>query len=455
MNIAYLRISTNLQTTEQQKIEVEKYAKANNIPIDLYLQDEGISAYNKTFEHREGMLKLLELVENGKVENVIVFESSRISRKYFESLSLFERLTQRGIAVHSVVDNCIINKSDLDNLLLAFKSYSNMQASKLTGERVKAKQNLLKEQGKHYGGGILWGFKLEDGYLIPNESLIPTVKEYFNNYILYGSGYLKEKYNINTQTTSYRIRNKKYIAIVGEQVWEQANKLMSERTCRGDGTLSKSCNSPSLFEGLLLHKECKHKLYIYYDNRGSTHRRLYRCKYCRGNEGIKTKKSFTSRQLEPYLETQVLEILENLNNKKLIETYNSKKVKKELILELKIKNIEKEITENNNTIEKANKRLQEFILSEASEQVIQTVAELITNKKEEINSLNEEKHALELSYKKLIQAEKEKKMLINNILKAKEIYNNASFEQKKSILQLLINRIEVTDVNEADIYLNI
>ena len=45
--------------------------------------------------------------------------------------------------------------------------------------------------------------------------------------------------------------------------------------------------------------------------------------------------------------------------------------------------------------------------------------------------------------------------LVREILNAKDIYESATIEQKKAILQLLINRIEVADVDSVDIYLNI
>jgi methyl-accepting chemotaxis protein len=45
--------------------------------------------------------------------------------------------------------------------------------------------------------------------------------------------------------------------------------------------------------------------------------------------------------------------------------------------------------------------------------------------------------------------------LIQEILNAKEIYKSATVEQKKAILNLLINRIEVADTDEVDIFLNI
>ena len=45
--------------------------------------------------------------------------------------------------------------------------------------------------------------------------------------------------------------------------------------------------------------------------------------------------------------------------------------------------------------------------------------------------------------------------LITDILNARDIYKSATVPQKKAILHMLINRIEVADVDSVDIYLNI
>jgi hypothetical protein len=45
--------------------------------------------------------------------------------------------------------------------------------------------------------------------------------------------------------------------------------------------------------------------------------------------------------------------------------------------------------------------------------------------------------------------------LVREVLNARNIYESGTVAQKKAILQLLINRIEVADVNDIDVYLNI
>ena len=99
MVISYARISTTEQSLSQQKAEVEKYAKVHNLTIDKFISDEGISAYNKSFEARSGLLEVLELVNKGNVSDLIVFETSRISRRYGEGVSLFEEFTMKGVRV--------------------------------------------------------------------------------------------------------------------------------------------------------------------------------------------------------------------------------------------------------------------------------------------------------------------------------------------------------------------
>lgn len=147
MIIAYTRVSSETQTLDQQKKAINEYASAHNLAIDKFIEDFGISAYSKTFEAREGLLEVLNLTEQGLVSDLILFESSRLSRRYGESVSLIERLTMKGVKIHSIVDNGIINQNDLDSLMNAFRSYMNQNASKLTSERIKSKLAHLRQQG--------------------------------------------------------------------------------------------------------------------------------------------------------------------------------------------------------------------------------------------------------------------------------------------------------------------
>ena len=148
MTVAYLRCSSEVQTIQHQESSILAYAERNNLTVDRIIRDEGISAFRKDVSARDGFLEVLDLARKGEVENLIVFESSRISRQFIESQTLIDELTRCNVKIHSVSDNTIINQNELDALFIAFRSFMNQKASKETSLRVKSAQQFLRSQGK-------------------------------------------------------------------------------------------------------------------------------------------------------------------------------------------------------------------------------------------------------------------------------------------------------------------
>lgn len=455
MTIAYLRCSSTEQTIAHQEMSILNYAQRNNLTIDRTIKDEGISAYRKDVSARDGFLEVLDLAHKGEVENLIVFESSRISRQFIESQTIIDELTRCNVKIHSVSDNNIINQNELDQLFIAFRSFMNQKASKETSLRVKSAQQLLRNQGKHAAGALPRGFKLVNGYAVIDNEIAPEITNMFEDYIFHSSKYVQNKYGIkNRKTLIERISNPMMKQIVGEDLFVRANKVREQRRCAPNSSATGLNRTEVLFEGLLFHQCCGKKLYLNRDYRSKNHAHVFRCKHCRGN-GSPTKKSFSGKKLDKYLEEQVLEILDNLNHDALYEKYNNRCMKKKLVLELQLKNLKQELSEATNTITKANTKLSMLILSDADDSVISVITELISNKKNQSAQLQQRISEKEAEILQLVESENTNEVLITNILKAKEIFKSATIPQKKAILQMLINRIEVSDTNEANIFLNI
>lgn len=446
MIIAYLRVSTTDQTIAQQRKAIEDYAAAHNLTIDKVFSDEGISAYSKTFEAREGLLEILELSEQGLVSDLILFETSRISRRYGESVSLFDNLTTKGIRIHSVVDGGVINAQEIDQLMLAFRSYMNQQSSKLTSERIKAKLSHLRQQGLYTGGSVTWGFTVVDRRVVPDEELRPVIVQFFNDYIAYGAAYCLEKYKINNPVTlNKRIKNEAYREIVGNELFSHANKVRAGRACRKSYT-TKTNRSKWLYEGLL-HHTCGKKLYLSTQTDGS----YYRCYRCNSTG----RKMYKAKELETLLEAELMTVFANLSYEKLEEQYLLKTEKLKLVLELEIKSLETEIEAAEKQLTTLKNRLTHFLCEEGSDIVIKQISELITNKIAEISSLKTERDEAVIRLSSANNKEQAQISQINNLLDAKDIYTNASVEGKKSVLHLIVKDIIVTDYDDIDIFLHI
>lgn len=446
MIIAYMRVSTETQSIQHQQKAIEEYAVNHNMTVDRYIADEGISAYKKTFDARDGMIEVLELAEQGMVTDLILFETSRISRRYGESVSLFDKLTTKGIRIHSIVDGGIINKHEIDELLIAFRSWSNQQSSKLTSERIKAKLAHLRQQGLYTGGSVTWGFTVVDRRVVPDEELRPTIVQFFNDYIAFGASYCLEKYHIgNAVTLNKRIKNEAYKEIVGQELYDHANKVRASRACRKSYT-TKTNRSKWLYEGLL-HHTCGKKLYLSTQTDGS----YYRCYRCNSTG----RKMYKAKELETLLEAELMTVFANLSYDKLEEQYLLKTEKLKLVLELEIKSLETEIEAAEKQLNTLKNRLTHFLCEEGSDIVIKQISELINNKIAEISSLKTERDEAVIRLSSANNKEQAQLNQINNLLDAKDIYTNASIEGKKSVLHLIVKDIIVREYDDIDIFLHI
>ena len=455
MNIAYLRCSSTEQDVQHQESSIIAYAQRNNIAIDRIIKDEGISAFRKDVSARDGFLEVLDLAHKGKVENLIVFETSRISRQFIESQTLIDELTRCNVKIHSVGDNAIINQNELDQLMVAFRSFMNQKASKETGLRVKSAHELLRQQGKWAAGSIPYGYNLIDGYAVIDEELKPQIIEMFEDYIHHNSKYVQDKYNIkNRKTLIDRISHPMIKEIVGDDLFNRANKVRESRKCARKSSANQLNRTDVLFEGLLFHQCCGSRLYLNRDYRYKTKAHVYRCKACRGN-GSTTKKSFSGKKLDAYLEEQILDILDSLNHDALLEKYNSRCTKKQAVLSLKQRELTTTQSSKQRAAQLAQTKLEGYILDGAPDATINAVSNMIANITNELLDIEVQLNKVNEDIKVLQEKTDYHESLIANILNAKAIYKSAPIVQKKAILQMLINRVEVSDTDSADIFLNI
>ena len=282
INICYTRCSSEQQDTDHQIKSINEYAAQNNITIDKYVSDESLSGFRLDISQRPGIQEVLHLVQQDQVANLLIFESSRLSRRMVQYQTVMDTFTQHNTKVISVSENTILNAHDIDRLLNAFKGWMAEQSSVETGRRVKSAQAKLRSEGKWPGGTIPYGYLLRDGYCVVNEQLKPEIISLFEDYIHYDSKYVQEKYQIkNRKTLMDRISHPAMKAIVGDDLFVRANKVRTSRKCVSNSSANQLNRTDVLFEGLLFHKCCQNKLYLNRDYRSKNKPYNYRCKDCR------------------------------------------------------------------------------------------------------------------------------------------------------------------------------
>jgi DNA invertase Pin-like site-specific DNA recombinase len=96
--VIYARVSTSTQDYTRQITELRNYAWKQNYEIVKEFSEK-ISG-GKKIEERAAIKELLDFVKSNKVEKVLVYECSRLSRRQLDFLSIIEQLTEVGVSLY-------------------------------------------------------------------------------------------------------------------------------------------------------------------------------------------------------------------------------------------------------------------------------------------------------------------------------------------------------------------
>lgn len=114
MIYGYIRVSTEKQTVENQRFEIENYCKERGYSIYSWIE-ETISGTKKVDERKLG--KLLNKVKKGDI--IICAELSRLGRNMFMIMSILNYCMEREIKIWTIKDNYKLG-DDLNSKVLAF-----------------------------------------------------------------------------------------------------------------------------------------------------------------------------------------------------------------------------------------------------------------------------------------------------------------------------------------------
>ena len=92
MIYAYIRVSTDKQTVENQRFEIENYCRKRQIDVDQYIE-ETISGMKDVDKRKLGTL----LKKMKKDDTLIASEISRLGRRLLEVMSILDNLMKKKI----------------------------------------------------------------------------------------------------------------------------------------------------------------------------------------------------------------------------------------------------------------------------------------------------------------------------------------------------------------------
>lgn len=114
MTYGYIRVSTDRQTTQNQKFEIKNYAKERSILIDEWIE-ETISATKKLEQRKFG--HLLNKMKKGDM--LIVSELSRMGRNLMQIMKILHDCMEKDIQVFTIKERYELG-NNINSKVLAF-----------------------------------------------------------------------------------------------------------------------------------------------------------------------------------------------------------------------------------------------------------------------------------------------------------------------------------------------
>ena len=136
-----------------QKQMLEDFARRNGLPNPTHFTDDGISG---TRFDRPGFLAMMEEVEAGRVEAIVIKDMSRLGRDYLKVGQVMEVLRQRGIRLIAINDGVDSLKGDDD--FTPFRNIMNEFYARDTSRKIRSVFKAKGMSGKHLTGTVIYGY---------------------------------------------------------------------------------------------------------------------------------------------------------------------------------------------------------------------------------------------------------------------------------------------------------
>jgi DNA invertase Pin-like site-specific DNA recombinase len=146
MIYGYIRVSTDKQTTENQRFEILKYADEKKLHVDSWIE-ETVSSTRKLSQRKLGAL----ITGMKKDDILLVSELSRLGRSLMEVMSILHTLMEKNVKVFTTKERYELgNNINSKVLAFAFSLSAEIERSMISS-RTKEALARKKSEGKRLG----------------------------------------------------------------------------------------------------------------------------------------------------------------------------------------------------------------------------------------------------------------------------------------------------------------
>ncbi len=165
MIYAYIRVSSDKQTTENQRYEIKKFAAQRKLQIDKWI-DETISSRKELQERAFG--KLLNKLSSNDI--LIVSEISRMGRNLLQIMSILNQCMEKQTIVYAIKEGYELG-DNINSKVLAFAFGLSAEIERtLISQRIKEALARKKSEGIKLGRPI--GSKKKNPLLAKHDEFI-------------------------------------------------------------------------------------------------------------------------------------------------------------------------------------------------------------------------------------------------------------------------------------------
>jgi len=149
--VAYLRVSEEDETVENQRLAILDFAKRKGMEVVAWFTDDPVSGTVPPRE-REGYRAMLKFCRDNGIKTVIFYDLSRLARSVEEGLLELKRLTEEGFNFYfagmeflNYIDDPMLKKK----IILDFLWFAELYVEDIR-RRTKVAIERLKREGKLY-----------------------------------------------------------------------------------------------------------------------------------------------------------------------------------------------------------------------------------------------------------------------------------------------------------------
>jgi DNA invertase Pin-like site-specific DNA recombinase len=197
--VAYLRVSTDMQDINAQRVAVLEYAKKNNFNIVKEFKDEDVSGATRIYD-RKAVKEMLEFCKSNDIHHIIAYDLTRLGRyDPFDLVTDIRNISKEYDVVFHFVNEPQINdpmlKKIWDFVKTWFAEFERLQISRRTRYGLEK----LKQEGRlyhrpsliHYYACVLFNKDLSKITNDDVERAKQVLKQYINSYLVNGVKKLK------------------------------------------------------------------------------------------------------------------------------------------------------------------------------------------------------------------------------------------------------------------------